>query len=176
MDSSELKHKTFHAVLWALVRVGASNVVSLVVFTAGFSHRRISVFLLLPSWWSTSRIVSSAGLSSAVTRDKDRGELLADTASWANLALGCIVGALTWVLAPLYASAVEQPEITLVVRCLAVLVPVSSLSGIHTALVWFEMGSEWRHRQDPDADAGQNSRSRSIHDAAPTVPIAANVD
>jgi hypothetical protein len=59
MESSELKHKTFHAVLWALVRVGASN-----VFTVGFSHRGMSLFLLLPSWWSTSRIVSSAGLSS----------------------------------------------------------------------------------------------------------------
>ena len=56
------------------------------------------------------------------------------------LALGCIVGAVTWVLAPLYASVIDQPEITPVVRCLAVLVPVSSLSGIHTARKLGEFG------------------------------------
>ncbi len=143
MESSELKHKTFHAVLWALVRVGASNVVSFVVFTVLarlLSPRDFGVFALAILVVDVARIVSSAGLSDAVTRDKDRDELLADTAFWANLALGCIVGVLTWVLAPLYASVVEQPEITLVVRCLAVLVPVSSLSGIHTARKLGEFG------------------------------------
>jgi hypothetical protein len=73
---------------------------------------------------------------------RNRDELLVDTACWANLAFACIVGALTRVLAPLYALVVEQPEITLVVRCLAVLVPVSSLSGIHTAR---KLG-EFRHK------------------------------
>jgi hypothetical protein len=44
---------------------------------------------------------------------RNRDELLVDTACWANLAFACIVGALTRVLAPLYALVVEQPEITL---------------------------------------------------------------
>jgi O-antigen/teichoic acid export membrane protein len=64
-----------------------------------------------------ARIVSSAGLTDAVTRDKDWDELLADTAFWANLALRRIVGALTWVLAPLYASVVEQPWSSAASRC-----------------------------------------------------------
>lgn len=33
MEGSELKRKAFHCVLWALVRVGVSNVVNFVVFT-----------------------------------------------------------------------------------------------------------------------------------------------
>ena len=143
MENSELKHKTFHAVFWAMVRVGTSNVVSFVVFTVLariLSLRDFGVFALAILVVDVARIVSSAGLSDAVTRDKHRDELLADTAFWANLALGCIVGAVTWVLAPLYASMVDQPEITPVVRCLAILVPVSSLSGIHTARKLGEFG------------------------------------
>jgi O-antigen/teichoic acid export membrane protein len=143
MENTELKHKTFHAVLWALVRVGTSNVVGFVVFTVLariLSPRDFGVFALAILVVDIARIVSSAGLSDAITRDKDRDELLADTAFWANLGLGCIVGGVTWVLAPLYASVIEQPEITPVVRCLALLVPVSSLSGIHTARKLGEFG------------------------------------
>ncbi len=87
-----------------------------------------------------ARIISTAGLSDAITRDKHHDEILADTAFWANLGLGCIVGAAAWILAPLYASAIEQPEILPVLRWLAVLVPVSALSGIHTALKLREFG------------------------------------
>jgi O-antigen/teichoic acid export membrane protein len=143
MESTELKHKTFHAVVWALVRVGTSNVVSFVVFTVLariLSPRDFGVFALAILVVDVARIVSSAGLSDAITRDKHRDELLADTAFWANIGLGCIVGAATWLLAPLYAMAIDQPEIIPVVRCLAVLVPVSSLSGIHTARKLAEFG------------------------------------
>ena len=143
MQNAELKHKTFHAVVWALLRVGTSNVVSFVVFTVLariLSPGDFGVFALAILVVDVARIVSSAGLSDAITRDKHRDELLADTAFWANLGLGCMVGAVTWLLAPLYAMAMDQPQITTVVRCLAVLVPVSSLSGIHTARKLAEFG------------------------------------
>lgn len=143
MESTELKHKTFHAVLWAMVRVGTSNVVGFIVFAVLariLSPRDFGIFALAILVVDVARIVSSAGLSDAVTRDKDRDELLADTAFWANLGLGCIVGAATWIIAPYYAAVIEQPDITAVVRCLAILVPISSLSGIHTARKLAEFG------------------------------------
>ena len=64
MESSELKHKTFHAVFWAMVRVGTSNVVSFVVFTVLariLSPRDFGVFALAILVVDVARIVSSAG-------------------------------------------------------------------------------------------------------------------
>ncbi len=106
------------------------------------SPRNFGVFVLAILVVDVARIVSSAGLSDAVTRDKESGR-----ASGRYRLLGqpgvCVHRRRPdRVLAPLYALVVEQPEITLVVRCLAVLVPVSSLSGIHTAR---KLG-EFRHK------------------------------
>ncbi len=143
MESSELKFKTFHAVFWALLRVSMSNVFGFVVFTVlarTLSPRDFGVFALAILVTDIARIVSTTGLSDAITRDTERDELLADTAFWANLGLGLLIGAATWVVAPLYALAVERPEIGSVVRGLAILVPVSALSGIHTARKLGEFG------------------------------------
>jgi O-antigen/teichoic acid export membrane protein len=143
MDSAELKHKTFHAVWWALVRVGTSNVLTFVVFTIlarVLTPRDFGLFALAILVADIGRIVSNAGLSDAIIRDTDRDALLADTAFWANLALGCIIGGVIWILSPLYASMVGQPEVTPVLQALAALVPVGSLSSIHTARKVQEFG------------------------------------
>ena len=143
MDSAELKHKTFHAVWWALVRVGTSNVLTFVVFTVlarVLTPHDFGLFALAILVADIGRIVSNAGLSDAIIRDTDQDALLADTAFWANIGLGCIIGAVIWVLSPLYASMVGQPEVTPVLQALAALVPVGSLSAIHTARKLQEFG------------------------------------
>jgi O-antigen/teichoic acid export membrane protein len=143
VESSELKHKTFHAVIWAAVRIGATNLLSVILFAVlarVLSPRDVGVFALAILVVDFARIIASAGLSDAVTRDKQGDEVLADTAFWANLGLGCVVGGIAWLLAPLYADLIDQPEISGVLRALAVLVPVSALSGIHTARKLREFG------------------------------------
>jgi O-antigen/teichoic acid export membrane protein len=143
MENIDLKHKTVHAVLWTVVRVGSSNVVSFVVFMVlarTLSSRDFGIFALAILVVDIARIVASAGLSDAIVRDTAHDEILADTAFWANFALGCIIGGLTWILAPVYAATVADPRVTSVVRCLALLVPVASLSGIHTARKLGEFG------------------------------------
>ena len=136
MEGTELKRKTFNAVIWALVRVGGSNVLSFGVFMVLariLSPHQFGLFALAILMVDIARIVSSAGLSDAIIRDKNRDEALAETAFWANLGLGAMIGALAWVLTPLYVSAINEPDIAPVLRTLALLVPVSALSGIHTA-------------------------------------------
>src|ERR1700722_14921374 len=143
MENFELQHKKFHAGTWALVRVGKTNVLSFVVFAVlarVLSPRDFGLFALAILVVDIARIVSTAGLSDAITRDKERDEILADHAFWASAGFGCIVGAACWFLAPVYASMITQPEITPVLRCLALLVPVSALSGIHTACKSREFG------------------------------------
>lgn len=129
MEIAELKHKTLHAVFWTIVRVGLSNVVGFVVFTVlarTLSPSDFGVFALAILVVDLARIVSTAGLSDAITRDKDHDELLADTAFWSDLALGCIVGVVIWILAYPYVGLVGQPETAAVAHWLALLVPLAS--------------------------------------------------
>lgn len=143
MDSSELKHKTFDAVIWAVARIGASNILGFIVFAVlarELSPREFGVYAVAILVIDIARAVSGAGLSDAITRDKEGDEVLADTAFWTNLGLGCILGTATWMLAPLYARLMDQPELTTVLHWLAVLIPISALGGMHTARKLREFG------------------------------------
>jgi len=117
MEDFELKLKAIRAVVWTVVHVGTSNVVSFVVFSVlarTLSPSDLGVFALAILIVDIARIVSSAGLSDAITRDNHHDEVLADTAFWANLALGCIVGIAIWMAAYPYGSLVGQPQTTAV--------------------------------------------------------------
>ena len=143
MESHELKRKTFHSAVWNAVRIATSNLLSFVVFsvlTRILSPREFGIFALASVVIEFARILTSAGLADAVMRTKELDETFADTAFWANLLLGCGVGIVTWVGAPLYASMTLQPEVTPILRWLALLIPISSLSGIHIARKLREFG------------------------------------
>lgn len=143
MESAELKQRTLHATFWMAIQAGTTNILAFCVFTVlarELSPHDFGVFALSIVTVDLARIVSNAGLSDAITRDKERDPLLADTAFWANLALGCLAGGVIWLLAPAYAALIDEPAITPVMHCLAVIVPVSSLSSIHTACNLREFG------------------------------------
>lgn len=143
MESFELKRRTFQAVIWAIVRIGASNILGFVLFALLarlLSPHDFGLFALSMVVVDIARVLATAGLSDAVIRDQHGDDTLATTAFWANLALGCIVGGTAWMLAPLYADLIGQPEISGILRCLAALVPVSALGGIHTARKLREFG------------------------------------
>lgn len=136
MESAELKHRTLHATIWMGLQATISNALTFCVFiflARQLSRHDFGTFALSYALLEIARTVANAGLSDAVIRDKAHDTQLAETAFWTNLALGCIVGALTWMVAPFYADLLADPAVTPVVRSLAVLVPLSALSGIHTA-------------------------------------------
>ena len=136
MESTELKTRTLYAVLWAVVRIGASNVLGFVLFMVlarVLSPRDFGVFALAILVVDVAKVVAAAGLGDAVTRDEADDEILADTTFWAGVCMGCIAGGLAWVLAPLYARLIGQPELTAALHCLALLVPIAALGNIHTA-------------------------------------------
>jgi O-antigen/teichoic acid export membrane protein len=143
MDSSELKRRTFHSVLWTVVRIGSGNVLTFVVFSMLariLTPTAFGVFALAGAFVEFTKIVTSAGLGDAVTRVHVLDEDLATSAFWGNLSLGLLIGAVTWSLAPFYAQAVGAPQVASVLRWLSVLVPVSALGGIHTARKLREFG------------------------------------
>jgi hypothetical protein len=76
MGSAELKHKTFQSVIWAVVRIGASNVLSFIVFMVLarlLSPHDFGVFALATLVADIARVISTAGLNDAVTRICRRG-------------------------------------------------------------------------------------------------------
>src|SRR5208283_4932810 len=123
MENAELKRRTFHSVAWTVARVATTNVLSLVVFSVLariLSPHDFGAFALATVVVEFTRIVAAAGLGDAVLRTKHLDDAFADTAFWANLMLGCFVGATTWVAAPFYASIIRQPEVVPILRWLAV--------------------------------------------------------
>jgi O-antigen/teichoic acid export membrane protein len=143
MENHELKRRTFHSAAWNVVRIATSNLLSFAVFSLlarVLSPNEFGIFALASVVIEFARILTSAGLADAVMRTKELDEAFVDTAFWANLLLGCFVGIVIWVGAPLYASVTLQPEVTPILRWLALLIPISSLSGIHIARKLREFG------------------------------------
>jgi PST family polysaccharide transporter len=65
MDSSELKHKTFDAVIWAVARIGASNILGFIVFAVlarELSPREFGIYAVAILVIDIARAVSGAGL------------------------------------------------------------------------------------------------------------------
>ena len=143
MNNADLKRRTFLSVVWTAVRVASTNGMSFVVFSVLariLSPHDFGIFALASLLVEFTRVVSSVGLGDAVVRSKTLDLAFADTAFWANVLLGCCVGAIVWATAPLYAAVVRQAEVTQILRWLAILVPISSLGGIHTARMLREFG------------------------------------
>lgn len=137
MDHSELKHKTFHAVVWSLIRVGGLSVLTFTVFTVlarVLSPHEFGLFALAILVVELSRILATSGLPAVVLQDKSEDWVLADTAFWANFGLSCIISILIWFLTPFYARLVGQPEIIPILRVLILMMPSTGLSSIHSAL------------------------------------------
>ena len=136
MESLPLLQKTFQAVGWALVRIGTSNLIGFVLFMALarlLTPADFGLFALAALVTDIARLISTAGLSDAVTRDAGGSEDIADTAFWVSTGLGCLLGLILWMIAPAYASLIHQPDSAPVLRALSALLPISSLGAIHTA-------------------------------------------
>jgi len=143
METAELKTRTLYAVLWAMVRIGASNVLGFVVFLVLarlLSPHDFGVFALAILVVDLAKVIATAGLGDAVTRDGSGDEILADTAFWTGVGVSCVAGGLVWLLAPLYARLIGQPELTAALSYLALLVPLAALGNIHTARKLREFG------------------------------------
>lgn len=143
MEISELKRRTFHSVLWTAARIGLGNVLSFVVFwvlARVLNPTTFGVFVLASVILELAKIISAAGLGDALVQVASLDEELADSAFWANLAFGTLVGAIMGLLAPTFAHLVGEPEVRKVLECLSALVPVSSLGAMHIARTLREFG------------------------------------
>lgn len=136
MEWDQLKQRTFRSVIWTIIRVGWSSVATFIVFavlTRMLDPYMFGIFALATVFQGLTRIVATCGLSDAIIREKELDEELADTAFWANFALGALAGLTVFLFAAPYAAAIGHPEVKPVLWWLAPMVPISSLAGIHMA-------------------------------------------
>jgi O-antigen/teichoic acid export membrane protein len=138
VDGSEIKHKTFHAVFWTIIREGGLTMITFatfIVLARVLSPKDYGVYALVMFVIELSKIISYVGLPSVVLQDTTEDWVLADTAFWGNTMLGCIMAFLVWITTPLYANLVGQPEVIPIMHVLALTLPISGLPIVHWVLM-----------------------------------------
>jgi len=136
MEPDTLKEKTFFSVIWMVIKVGWSSIATLAIFAILariLDPHAFGIYALATVFSEVTKIIAAGGLSDAIVREKTVDDDLADTVFWANLAFGTSAGLILVLLSAPYAAAIGQPEVTPVLRCLGLLIPLSSLGSIHMA-------------------------------------------
>ncbi|MBV9654201.1 MAG: lipopolysaccharide biosynthesis protein [Acetobacteraceae bacterium] len=143
MSPSELKLKTFHSVLWTTLRIGFGSALTFGVFAVlarVLTPAAFGLYALAGLVLEVGRVLSMAGIEDAVTQARQLDEELASTIFWVNAALGVLVGASMWMLAPVYARIIGEPEVAPVLKYLSALIPLASLGNVHMARRLREFG------------------------------------
>lgn len=132
----EIKHKTLFSVAWTFLRVGAGSVTSFVIFTIlarELSPTDFGVFALALLIVEVARILTNAGLSDAIVRERNLDESFCNSAFWTVLGIGVATSAAIALIAAPYAQAMRNVQVMHVLHALAPLPIVSALSAVHTA-------------------------------------------
>jgi O-antigen/teichoic acid export membrane protein len=136
MEALELKRKTFHSVIWTVVRIGSTNVLTAAVFFILAQHLApadLGVYALAFLCTDLAKTVATAGMAEMITQVPRLDEELADTAFWTALLISIVAAAGLWQFAGLYARATGEPSVAPVLRWFCIVVPVWALGALHMA-------------------------------------------
>ncbi len=93
-------------------------------------------------------IINSAGIDSALIARREKLEEAANSAFIANIILGVVSFGTVWVTAPAIAAFFKEPQVTGLLRLLALALPISGFSLVPSALIW--RGLKFRTKLIPD--------------------------
>ena len=137
-NADGLKRKTFVASLWSVLRSVWSAIITFVLFAVMarlLAPADFGVFALASIVVEIARIVATAGLGSAIVREPDRSASFDNTVFWCVLGLSLAAAGILALGAPAYARLVNAPEAVNVIRALAVLLPLTTLTTVPSALL-----------------------------------------
>ena len=80
-------------------------------------------------------ILNTAGINSALIARKDKVQEAANSAFVANIILGVVSYGAAWAAAPSIASFFHAPEVTVLIRALAVVLPIAGIGLVPSAMV-----------------------------------------
>ena len=154
-NADGLKRKTFVASLWSVLRSVWSAIITFVLFAVMarlLAPADFGVFALASIVVEIARIVATAGLGSAIVREPDRSASFDNTVFWCVLGMSLAAAGILALGAPAYARLVNAPEAVNVIRALAVLLPLTTLTTPPTP-----QRRPLRTRPRPSARAGPAS-------------------
>lgn len=136
------RSKAFSGVKWTSIEQVLSIALSFVI---GIIVARLvmpsdyGLIAMLGVFMALGGVFVNSGISTALVRHKHNSQADYSTAFYANVALGLVVYAILYVLAPLIAGFYEIPELTAVCRVYSLDILLSSLTIVHVAKLTHEM-------------------------------------
>ena len=113
-----------------LISFGVSVVLARMLMPEDFGVVALSgMFLVLIG------IFIDSGLGTALVQKKNADDLDYNTVFYANIGFASIVYMLVFVLAPFVAIIFKNPQVTSILRVMALGMPIGALSGVHSAMV-----------------------------------------
>lgn len=137
MDS-QLKDKVLSSFVWQLLQrvltqlisFGVSVVLARILAPADYGVVALSgMFIILIG------IFIDSGLGTALIQKKDADELDYNTVFYSNVFIAVVVYLVVFSVAPLLSKIFGNPQVTPVIRVMALSMPIGSLAGVHSAMI-----------------------------------------
>lgn len=137
-----MPNKIFSSVFWVYLENTSSQLISFVVtviLARLLEPSHYGTIALLTVFIALAQVFVTNGISSALIQKKDADELDYSSMFWFNLLASLLLYALLYFAAPFIADYYNQEELTIVLRILALSIPLSAYNCIQQAYVSSKM-------------------------------------
>ena len=135
MDSNK---KVTSGFLWIYLENTSAQIVSFlvtIVLARLLEQTHYGTIALLTVFIALAQIFVTSGISSALIQKKDADELDYSTMFWFNLTVSLVLYFILFICAPSISNYYNRPELVLVLRVLAISIPLSAFNCIQQAYV-----------------------------------------
>lgn len=134
---ASVKEETVRGVKWGLIQKCTLQPLQFlysVVLARLISPEEFGILALTSIFFAVAGSLAQAGFGVALIRKQDRTEEDCSTMFWFNWGMSCLMGAILFAAAPFFARWYQQPELLWLTRVSALLMTISSTTGVHMAL------------------------------------------
>jgi len=130
---SEIKAKTVRAAGWV---AGTRVIAQVISFAFGIALARLLIpddfglIAMVLVFTGLANLLSDVGLGAALIQKKDAQEVHFSSVFWLNLAVGCLLAAILYIVAPVLGQFYERVEVEGICRTLALMFPVGALAMV----------------------------------------------
>lgn len=136
--STPLKQKAAKGILWSSVErfsVQGVQFLIMIVMARLLTPKDYGLIGMLSIFLAISQSLIDSGFSQALIRKQDRTEIDNSTVFYFNIAVGCLLYLLFFLIAPFVADFYKLPELSLVMRVVCLGVVINSLAVVQRALL-----------------------------------------
>ena len=142
MSESSLKGKVARGAVWVLLEQLGSQVVNFglgIVLARMLPPSAHGTIALVMVFLSVATVVANAGFGQALVQKKDADAIDFNSVFYVGLAVSLALAAALCLFAPVLARFYGIPELTSIVRCLSVNVPLAAVSSVLNAALYRQM-------------------------------------